>query len=563
MSFLGGLGEGLARGVGAAAQGYLGGQVAGEKEAYRREQLAASLAQKKEALAQQRELVGLRRKEADPRKAQVDTARALFTELSTAALKPDFQAYRLRYPDFDRKYAAAQGHLAGVIRGTEDLDPAKITWLTELEHPGAGGGDQGLGGAAGDQAPDGAGLKTPAGLGGVGSPVTFHAEPNPRLDSFLKPPAPPAGLGMAPRQPLLADSQVQIPARRELPPPTFGSVPAHILANEVLQDHSDFQPFGPEPAPVKPRPAPAAAPSGPPEPQTPMERFASRYFDLLQQGPEHVEREPGMTDKDYRAAVKEARAEWTAETDRLGKSLSILPDAEFKRLRNLYAPELNRQKVVGGVVKIENTRATTKQTQALTPVKVEKGHVDIQKGKAETAAIPRRLDLQGRSVAASERNAATGEGRLAETKAYHQQLTDRAQNALTRANAKFADTADRTILQSGLKVLGAKKRTAAGSEVPFYSDAERGKWATRMNDALARINERRGAAGAGTTAALGRSAPTPAASRPADVDEEVFRIVGRRMADFGTLYKKSPAAARPQLLKAYEAHAHHPWKGAR
>lgn len=59
---------GLARGLGAAGGGYLGGEVKGEAEGYRRQQIAANEALKRDALAQQRELVGLRRKELDPKK---------------------------------------------------------------------------------------------------------------------------------------------------------------------------------------------------------------------------------------------------------------------------------------------------------------------------------------------------------------------------------------------------------------------------------------------------------------------------------------------------------------
>lgn len=82
-----------------------------------------------------------------------------------------------------------------------------------------------------------------------------------------------------------------------------------------------------------------------------------------------------------------------------------------------------------------------------------------------------------------------------------------------------ADKADRDTIASGLKVLNAKKRSASGlGDEPMYNDADRAKWSTRVEDAMARIDARRAAAPTKgktvTTVMPGTASPPAAPFRP-------------------------------------------------
>lgn len=132
------------------------------------------------------------------------------------------------------------------------------------------------------------------------------------------------------------------------------------------------------------------------------------------------------------------------------------------------APELNRQKVVGGVARIEGQRATTKQTQALTPVKVEQGTAAAAKAREEAAAVKPRLALEGQRVGETGRhnrvveniqqqNADTAKLREGNMNEYRKAMRDKIQYALDHTAELEIGKNDRATLNYAGRILSAQQ----------------------------------------------------------------------------------------------------------
>lgn len=151
---LGGLGMGL----GSAAQGYLGGQVRGEAEGFRRRQLGLAREDRQAQLAAQKEyraaLAQLAQQKLDAQtetaaaKAAADATKPFRTSVGRIAEKmaarrgdPELQGWFAQNPGMAAVYDAAVRRGLSIAGGLVDPDPEDLTFFSEMETniPGSAG----------------------------------------------------------------------------------------------------------------------------------------------------------------------------------------------------------------------------------------------------------------------------------------------------------------------------------------------------------------------------------------------------------------------------------------
>lgn len=475
---------GIARGLGAAGVGYLGGEVAGEKEKYRREQIAANETLKRDALAQQKELVGLRRKELDPKKDVRAMAARDAAHIADILDDPSKQDDINHMPGF-RQHLTERYHRAqGVVNGT--IDPSDYIHL-EDEFPHVTG-------------------KAPQ----------------------QEVPAQPPDLGGAPTLgPITGPPRVPQPAPAFHPPltfPRFGEVPPEVLANEVLQDFPGSPRVLPAPGPT-PKTAPAGATSGVVAPKPEFDpRAALRQ--LAQTDPlEGVERGPTEAAAAFEKRKAGLERAWNNKLTRLTALIQAEPRADLAKIKVGNEPSEHQNRLdVGGASAFANTQRGLTD-QASRPVKIEKGKADIGLTKTRTTAIPKELDLRGRSVAVQERNATSNEKRvgisqgqldlarerLRSDRAYKSKLIKKGQAVLDRMPLTEAYKDRRAQLAAGIGILkgqesiGSLRSFAGADQVPAAAASVQGLLEQMGQGAPTNVSPPAGAA-----------APTPALKAPAN-----------------------------------------------
>jgi hypothetical protein len=152
-------------------------------------------------------------------------------------------------------------------------------------------------------------------------------------------------------------------------------------------------------------------------------------------------------------------------------------------------PALNIKRGLG-VAQTKGALATAAQTKALTPIKKQQGRATVEKTRETTKAIPQNLKLKERGVAATERQAATAEGRLRLAKDQFEESKKRVAFTLKQKDISKADTDDRQEINDALKILGAFRRDVVG-DVASYSEPERAKARERYEAAVKRRDARR------------------------------------------------------------------------
>lgn len=456
-----GLFDGLGQAAGAAAGGYLRGQNLGNAEGYRRKAQADAIEARREALR-------LQRKAADPQ----DKIRAQYGEVAKGLIHVRNDPAQAAFFNDPANAAlrdsmdSAIDHSLGLSSGQIDLskaDPHLLTFHPSLPGP---------------SVPDKAMIEGK----GAGPATGPNTQPT-NFETQL------AGRQMAP-PPVTAPSNVG-PVRQAAglsPGPLPFQMPA--APNPAA--------IGPEPTPVA-APAPAAAPP-PPAKFDPQAEFQQLY----QQGPPSakLDRMPYETDKAFDARKLQADKPYNAALDRAYKAATGFPKADIARADAAVRPEMNRQKIAGTQAGTQLKREQTRASKVITPVKVESGKATAAKARTETRLAPQRLGLEARRTAATERNAATVEGQLAESKRYHDQLVTRAKDELRSRVTNKTDRDDHEIISANLRILTATKRDVTGSDVSSFTTIQRLNAQKKLDAALQRVEARKSGAaapaGAGT-----------------------------------------------------------------
>ncbi len=458
---LGDLFGGLGMGLGAAASGALKGQNLGEAEAYRRQQQGLDREYKNAYLAS-------KKKELDPaakiREQAGRTSQMLTKMLNDPKLQGFYNSAEGKgYAKHLAEQAQRYAHIwLGRVQ-PNDADAYELTsfWSAEDDEPGSGLGTlPGAGAGASAGGPLGAGLPAPAVGVEVANRLPFLREPGTSQASFEGVPVP----------------------RRETP----GLAPGTLTA-------------GP-PAPPVARPV---APPAPP-PETPIQA----YTRLANNPPKRVTR-PGQLPKDadkefndaykrWQDDLKEARAAVTLADEAAAKKA----DAKVKETKANYAAKNEDITYKSNVAGRDLKLSQKKQIDVTLPLTAEQKRQAALKAEAERKAIPKKLELQGRSVSAAERQAATGEKRygLEERKFADNQRRFallQKKGVTTAAGKALNDRAQRLI-----SLLNAKVQTSGGIEVPQYEDAKRTRWMKELDGILSKM-ESAGRSSATTTTTTG------------------------------------------------------------
>jgi hypothetical protein len=397
---LGDLFAGLGQAVDAGVRGVQRGRIAGEQERHKRGLQEQDREYKRLSIA-------ARKKELDPDEDYRKFAGQMALGIESTLNNPANRAYFVSTPEGQRESKRLQqklGVLHGIVNRT--ISPQHIDQYTM------------------------SGAPEPSEMEG---PDAFDGTPlRPRQElPFLEMPGsrPAPSLGM----------MGGMPQERE---PMPDVVPGGAF---IPQDAPPTAPMPPRQGPpdisasLRPQPKPAPPP-------TAMERYFIEANNQPKIDPIPGER-PADTERRRQAAMREWNQNLTQlyqaaqleDKVRAGKAKATISESDAG-----VRPEVNRQRVVGGVARIEGTRAQTGLNKALTPIKVEQGKAAIKKAKVETALAPRRVAVQ--------------EGQLGETKRHNRvveeqrskEFRDRVSRADKAASMKV-NTAELTALQGELR----------------------------------------------------------------------------------------------------------------
>jgi hypothetical protein len=472
--------SGLGRGLGKAAIGYEAGNIAAEKENYRRNQIA-------EERAYRKELVGLKKKEEDPYKDLRGAAKGIATTLSgrltdwtnqgiinSPAMVPRVRALR-------NALQHSLDFLAGKIK-PEDFDTNILR-----QDPTADASD-------------------PVEAGGLSGPVAAPGGPT----------ASPAPTPTA--SPFVSNNQVN--AMLDATPRAVASMGSAYPAGVAGQVATRMA-LGALGVPFPQPPAPAAAgkPVPQPKPKTPVQELK----EFINAGPPAVER-GYMTDPQWRAAKAEARQSWESQVRARTAGLSLedrqrLLGAQADKAVSgaRVAPELDRQRVVGGVARIEGTRAQTGLNKALTPIKVRVGKAQAKVAELKPKVIEREQARKDRAQGEVERRNRELEAQNRQREA---RIVSQAERALTTKVGDKTLDAIKTQLSKQLSRYQAKRQLASGSTVPAEEPGVRdkiGKEIERLMQRLREVEKTGGPVSVTTTKRTGGTQRTSSSSRNAPV----------------------------------------------
>jgi hypothetical protein len=251
--------------------------------------------------------------------------------------------------------------------------------------------------------------------------------------------------------------------------------------------------LGPVPTPPRSLQPPSAAPAAPPaKPKTRLE-YKQEAYDQIRKNPPKVPYPPGTTPQQHAKDVSDAMQRWEKEVEFARRDYEFEVSRPGKeaagKIKTAQAGRIDRDLALkAGLTQeqINNLQATSANTRALTPVRTEKGRVDIGVQRERAKAIPKQVQLEERRTVTGETAVKLSAGQLALAQKREARLAEQARKAL----AIKANTDEEKRLQQEInnefKVFTAQ---ADIKKFDRYSNPRRLQAQDKIEKNLARLRE--------------------------------------------------------------------------